>query len=107
VPDDAAADDELVCGDAPGETPMLQCAEIDLQRRDQVVQTAIDTLVGRGLSRPALDSGVASWRSATLAKCGPRPDSVTPPPDSVRAAWSCWSGAFNEHVAVLRDLRPR
>jgi hypothetical protein len=86
---------------------MLQCAAIDLQRRDEVVQTAIDTLVGRGLSRSALDSSVAEWRVSATQRCGPRPDSVAPPPDFVRAVWSCWSVAFSEQVTVLRDLRPR
>jgi hypothetical protein len=101
------ADSTMTCGDAPGDTPMQACIEQNLALRDQTVRTTISTLAELGVARARLDTIDQRWRSRTLVRCGPRPDSVPPAKDSARAAWSCYSGAFNEHLAVLRDLRPR
>ncbi len=107
APSRASDADKTTCGDAPGDTPMQECIVQNLALRDRTVRTTIDTLVGRGVARVRLDSIDQRWRSQTLTHCGPRPDSVPPATDSARAVWSCCSGAFNEYMAVLRDLRPR
>ncbi len=103
---DAEESGALACGDAPGETPMQECIVRNLAARDTSVRLAIDTLVAAGLSRADLEQADARWRRETVARCGPRPDSVPPPADSARAVWSCHTGAFNERLATLRDLHP-
>lgn len=100
------SEETLTCGDAPGDTPMQECIERNLASRDATVRLAIDTLTAAGLARADLEHADATWRRVTLERCGPRPDSVAPPPDSARAVWACYSGAFSEHLAILRDLHP-
>ncbi len=108
APDGAPdADATLNCGDAPAETPIQECIRQNLALRDRTVRITIDTLLGRGVPREQLDAIDRTWRARTLAQCGPRPDSTPPARAAARALWSCYSGAFNEHMAVLRDLRPR
>lgn len=104
---DAEEDGAMICGDAPGEVPMQECIVRNLASRDSTMRRAIDTLVAVGLERASLERADADWRSETSARCGPRPDSVPPLADSARAAWSCYSGAFNERLATLRSMYPR